>query len=262
MIYALIVIYNKACEESQTIKSIYKWKKQIQLTVFDNSTIANNNRAYCEKKEILYFTQNKNLGLSKAYNYVIDQLALHDDDYVMILDDDTFLNDEYIGEVLESLHLGYDVLLPVVHSGNVMISPTNIKFKCGSQIVSDVKALEFEHMSAINSGMIVSASVYKIIQYNEALFLDCIDHEFMRMVRKYKFSIHILKHGIVQSFSRDEKPKLENALFRFKLYKKDFKKYCEINQAKGYYALSISKFILLYSLRYKTLKFIKAYFEK
>lgn len=262
MIYALIVIYNKVCEDSQTINSIYKWKDHIQLVVFDNSTTENKNSEYCRKEGILYFSKNKNLGLSKAYNYAIDHLPLQNQDYIMVLDDDTCLNDAYVEEVLRSINLNYDVLLPVVRSGNIIISPTNIKFKCGSKIVDEVGQLDKNHISAINSGMVVSSRVYEKIRYNEELFLDCIDHEFMRLVRNNKCSLHILTNGIVQNFSRNEKPKIESALFRFKLYKKDFKKYCEINHAKVYYVLSISKFILAYSLKYKSLKFLKAYFEK
>ena len=63
-----------------------------------------------------------------------------------------------------------------------------VKFKKGK---SNIYELELDNMSAINSGMVVRASVYKKIRYNEDLFLDCIDHEFMRMVRKYKFSLYI-----------------------------------------------------------------------
>ena len=262
MIYALVVLYNKACEESETLKSISKWKEKIRIVIFDNSTIENSNDKYCLQEGFLYFSKGKNLGLSKAYNYSIDHLKLEDEDYVIILDDDTVLSDEYLEEVHRSIHLGKDVLLPIVRCGQDIISPTNIKFKCGSKMVKSVHELDFKQMSAINSGMVVSAKVYKKIRYNEKLFLDCIDHEFMRMVRKFKFSIYILKNNIRQNFSRNEKPKLESALFRFKLFKKDFKTYCDINDAKIYYYMSILKFVMSYTLKYRSLKFIIAYFEK
>ena len=261
MMYALIVIYNKACENSETLNSIYKWKDKIEIVIFDNSTKSNNNQAYCQREEILYFTEKKNLGLSKAYNYVIDRLSLNDDDYIIILDDDTVLSDEYIEEVLRSQHLDKDILLPIVRCNDKIISPTNIKFKCGSKIVKSIKDLKFDNMSAINSGMVICGRVFKNIRYNEDLFLDCVDHEFMRMVRNNKFSIYLLKNGIIQNFSRNEKPAIENALFRFKLYKADFKKYCKINNATLYYYLSIFKFLLVYSFRYRSLKFLTMYLK-
>jgi hypothetical protein len=81
----------------------------------------------------------------------------------------------------------------------------------------------------------------------------------MRMVREKNFSIYLLKHGIEQNFSRAEKPNLESALFRFKLFKKDFRKYCQINRAMIYYHVSIWKFVVSYTIKYKTLKFLNTY---
>lgn len=259
MIYALIVVYNKECKDSETIKSIYNWKNEICINIFDNSTKPNNNKEFCNKEGFQYFSLGKNIGISRAYNYVINNIALDDNDYVMILDDDTELSEEYIKEVLSAVFLKKDIYLPVVHSGGVIISPTNIKHKCGSKIVNSIDELQFDNMSAINSGMVVKANVYKKFQYNEELFLDCVDHEFMQNVRKEKCTIHILDNGIVQNFSRDEKPSIENALFRFKLFKSDFKKYCEINDAKLYFIVSIMKFVLSYSIKYRTLRFAKVW---
>ena len=257
MVYAVVVIYNKACEMSETLNSIYKWKNDIKIVVFDNSTKENKNREYCVREGIQYFTENCNMGLSKAYNYVIKKLPLTADDYVIILDDDTVLNDKYIQEVKESTKLNKDVLLPVVRCGSEILSPNNIKYKCGSKTVKSVDELNLDYMSAINSGMVVSSRVYKKISYNEGLFLDCVDHDFMRMVREQKFSTYILKHGIEQNFSRAEKPSLDSALFRFKLFKKDFRKYCEINQAMIYYHVSIWKFVIVYTIKYQTLQFLQ-----
>jgi len=259
MIYAIVVIYNKACEMSETLNSLYKWKHDIKIVVFDNSTKENQNSIYCDRENMQYLTQHCNLGLSKAYNFVIQQLPLTEDDYVMILDDDTVLNDDYIKEVQESVQLGKDVLLPIVRCGEDILSPNNIKYKCGARMVQSIDELNLNYMSAINSGMVVSARVYQTIQYNEDLFLDCVDHDFMRMVREKNFSIYLLKHGIEQNFSRAEKPNLESALFRFKLFKKDFRKYCQINRAMIYYHVSIWKFVVSYTIKYKTLKFLNTY---
>lgn len=259
MVYALVVIYNKACEMSETLNGIYKWKNDIQIVVFDNSTKENNNDEYCKREGMQYFSKKKNLGLSKAYNYAIQRLTLQDDDYVIILDDDTVLSDQYIKEVLDSVSMGKDILLPIVRCNHTIISPTNIKFKCGSKVVKNVNELQLNHMSAINSGMVVNAKVYQKIQYNEELFLDCVDHEFMRMARENNCIIHLLKNGIEQNFSRSEKQNIESALFRFKLYKKDFRKYCQINRAMVYYHVSIWKFVMLYTIKYKSIKFIRAY---
>lgn len=256
MIYALIVIYNKACEESITLKSIYKWKNSVQIVFFDNSTVENNNEKYCSNEGFIYLSEKKNVGLSKAYNYAIKSLKLKAEDYVLILDDDTELNDEYLQELIQNTNESHEVILPFVYSGNSILSPSKIVGKCKSQMIKDTTEIDVEHITAINSGMMIKGNVYEKVQYNEELFLDYVDHDFMKRIRDEKFRIHILEHGIRQNFSRDEKPELEKALFRFKLYKKDFKEYCEANHARCYYYLSISKFVLNYSLKYRTLRFL------
>ena len=257
MVYAMIVVYNKECEDSETLKSIQQWKDKIKLVVFDNSTIQTNNKEYCENKGIQYFTVGENVGLSKGYNYVIQKLSLNDEDFVIVLDDDTELTEQYIEEVLQSVDLNKDILLPIVYSGDMILSPTNIKYKCGSVVVKDIKELNLNSLSAINSGMVVSANVYKKLCYNEELFLDCVDHEFMKQIRENKFSVSVMKSEIQQNYSRGEKPRIESALFRFGLFKKDFKTYCQLCDAELYYKVSIIKFVLSYTLKYRSFKFIK-----
>ena len=118
-----------------------------------------------------------------------------------------------------------------------------------------------ESITAINSGMIIKTNVYNNVKYNEDLFLDYIDHDFLRNIRKQNKKICIIDEDINQNFSRDEKNiNLNKALVRFKIYKRDFKKYCYNAGIKGkvFYRINILKLILVYTLEYKTLLFIKA----
>ena len=261
MIYAIIVVYNKECKDSISLQSLYRWKNDIKLVVFDNSTKPNGNAEYCEKEKIYYLTKGDNIGLSRAYNHVLDSLKLNDNDYVIILDDDTELNDNYVKELQTCTDGTKEVILPIVYNGTSIISPANIKYKCSSRMVKSVEELDRDNMSAINSGMLIKASVFNKIRYNEQLFLDCVDHEFMRMVRKEKLNIHIMDSFINQNFSRNEKPKLESALHRFRLYRKDFRKFCQLNSALPFYYMSIGKFVLSYSIKYRTTKFLKILME-
>ena len=113
MIYALIVVYNQFCGNSKTIRSINS--KKINVIVFDNSTSAFNNKDYCEQHGYKYFGFQKNYGLSYAYNYVLDNVSINKNDYIIILDDDTELTRDYLDEVAERTSRGKaDLMLPVV----------------------------------------------------------------------------------------------------------------------------------------------------
>lgn len=262
MIYALVVVYNKKCQESETLKSVLPWKEHLQIVVFDNSTKDFQNKNYCEGESIQYLTHNKNLGLSKAYNRAISALQLKESDYIIILDDDTELSEEYIKSVLDDTQLGIDILLPRVYSNQTLISPTNLKYNCASKIVSCVEELDMNQISAINSGMVIRGSVFGKIRYNEKLFLDYVDHDFMKKARMLRSSFKVLDSNIVQHFSRDEKPKLESALFRFELFKKDFRVYCFECEVKWYYYLFMCKYIMQCSIKYRTLKFVKSFIKR
>ena len=258
MIYALIVMYNKNCVNSKSFNFMKKYKDKIKTIIFDNSTIDLGNKKYCDKNNIEYYSVNKNIGLSKAYNYVISKIDLSPNNYLIILDDDTQLNDEYIEEVLENIKTNeYDIYLPIIKSNQRIISPSNVQFNCRVKAISDIKQINMKKITAINSGMIIKTSIYNEILYNEQIFLDYVDHDFMKNVRKNKYKIKILNSVLEQNFSRDEKGELQSELIRYKIYKKDFKAYCKNCKKITFYYINIFRFSLKQCIKFKTLKFLK-----
>lgn len=263
MIYALIVIYNKKCEESISLINLEKYKNEnIQIIVFDNSEKDFNNEEYCRKKKIVYYTLHRNIGLSKSYNYVIEKLKEgKKEGFIILLDDDTELNKQYINEIVSKTKKEnkYQILLPIVKSNNNIISPSNTVYDCRVKSVKDINEIDKSRITAINSGMVVRLDVYQKIKYSEEMFLDYIDHEFCRDARKNDITIEILDSELKQSFSRDDKTiELEKVLKRLKIYKKDFKIYCYKNlSGRIFYFFNIFKLILKYMIRYKSLRFIE-----
>lgn len=254
MLNALIVIYNKPCIESTTFKFISNYSKKINIIVFDNSTIDYGNKEYCEANGISYYTVNKNIGLSRAYNFVLNKIKLDKSDYLLILDDDTTLNDVYIKEVLESINENTaDILLPLVWSKDELISPSYISFNCRVKKIKDARVINEKNITAINSGMVIRTNIYNDIKYNENLFLDYVDHDFMKKVRENNYKIKVLNSSIYQAFSRNEKQSLSNVKIRFNIYKKDFKKYCIDCNKKWFYYINICKLRIVYLFKYKKL---------
>lgn len=257
MVYALVVIYNKKCSDSKTLKLLKNYRKRLNIIVFDNSIENFNNGEYCKKYNIEYYTLNKNLGLSKAYNYVVERLNKNDNDYIIILDDDTDLNINYFKEVFEKIKIKkYDVMLPIVKSNNQIISPSNVQFQCRVKRINEISKIDYRNITAINSGMIVRLSLYNQIQYSEDMFLDYVDHDFMKKVRTLNLNIHILNSEIDQNFSRNQKGSLKGELFRFNIYKKDFRIYCKKSNRMLYYYINIFKFRIMQCIKYKTFVFL------
>ncbi|SEP62672.1 Glycosyltransferase, GT2 family [Streptococcus equinus] len=252
MLNVLIVVYNKEVWNSVSFKFIDRYKDKLNLIIFDNSTKNFGNKEYCVKQAITYYSVGKNIGLSKAYNYVLDRLDLEKDNYLLILDDDTTLNSNYMEEIFSDIkNDSFDILLPKVNSNGQMISPSKLLFDCRVVEIKDWNNVDFEKITGINSGMVIRCSVYKNIRYNENIFLDYVDHEFMRKIRKEKYNVQIMKSVINQDFSRNKIESIDSVKFRFSIYKKDFKLYCQICRRRWFYYVNITKLRLVHLFRYK-----------
>lgn len=264
MIYVLIVIYNKKCEDSISFRCLQKYKvnKNIKIIIFDNSEHDFKNREYCLKENIIYYTKQKNIGLSKAYNYVIKKIkGKKEEGYLLLLDDDTEISEDYINKVLEKTQKSKvpQIFVPIVKSNDTIISPSNTIFNCRVKKVKDIRKIKYKKITAINSGMVVNLKIYNTIKYNENLFLDYVDHEFLRDARKNKIPIEILDSELKQSFSRDDvEIKKENVIKRLNIFKKDFKVYCKENLfGKLFYYFSVIKLVIKYIVRYNDIEFLK-----
>lgn len=258
MNYILVVIYNKKCINSRSIKCIIdnSYYKYQQVIIFDNSETDFGNQSFCEKYGFVYYWFCENWGLSKAYNYVIHHLT--NDGYLTILDDDTLITEDYFKEakfLVETKE--FDIILPVVKAGEAIISPCNTKYKSGSKIINDICDIDFRKISAINSGMIVKRTVYDSFTYNEDLFLDCVDHDFMLSVRNAGLKIKIMECTIEQNYSRKEKGSIHGAIIRFLIYKRDFKIYAERAGNLFFYYLSMLKLAFDNVIKYKNPVFLK-----
>ena len=86
------------------------------------------------------------------------------------------------------------------------------------------EALRGHALSAINSGMAVRLRVYESYRYDESLFLDYVDHDFMAMCREKGLRIHVLEQTrLYQNFSGDSHPGYQQAMTRYSIFEKDFR---------------------------------------
>ena len=245
-LYAILVIYNKSVIDSCTYM-FCKEHKDINLIICDNSTEENDNSALVENDGYVYMDMQGNKGLSKAYNKALDFL-MNKDGYVILLDDDTILNEDYLKCVKD---LNCDIAIPIVKDEVSILSPSNIK----KGVVSrwDGKSV-LESFTAINSGMVISLNVFKNYRYDENLFLDYVDHQFLKDM--YDKNIKILNCTIQQKFSGNETADLNASYQRFKIFKKDSKYFYRKNRKIYFYVVYKREFRLI--LQYKSLKFLRS----
>ena len=129
---------------------------------------------------------NGNKGLSKAYNAALNQIS-DDCQFICLFDDDTNISKEYFDKSLEYMNVEEaDIFLPIVKTETKVLSPCQFKNKKVIE-VRNSNEIDKKYISGINSGMIIRKTVFDDFKYNENIFLDYIDHYFMKeMVKRHK----------------------------------------------------------------------------
>lgn len=253
-IYVIIVVYNMNCEDSAAFNSLAQSQVK-NVMICDNSTKENNNEEACEKHGFHYIDMGGNMGLSKAYNRAIEQIP-KSGKIICLFDDDTDIH-SYFDKVLAYLNKNEaDIYVPIVTDEMGILSPCIAtkndfkRFKNTDEMTSSVHSI-----SAINSGMAIRSEIFENYRYDELLFLEHIDHDFMRTMRAEHKTVCIMKDIVmVQHFALFNSTR-EQAEVRFKILKRDYKRYYR-NASKFDFAFVMLLRRLVYCKEYKTPKFL------
>lgn len=252
----IVVIYNKQISDVPVIR-LYENKADIHYYVCDNSTDEairfKNKRDSIGCSNLNYIDMKGNKGLSRAYNRALNRC---DGEIVCIFDDDTTPDYSYVNQI-ESQCVREGVYLPLVKSGERLLSPLN---KIGPVITRcrDARRLNLKTCSAFNSGMAISRQVAKSIAYDEHLFLDFVDHAFCRKAHSQGVPFYLLRDVVLQQNYSKETNDLQAALNRNVISVKDIAEYYSDNILdKAYGSLYLSYLLLSNVLRYRSLAFLK-----
>ncbi|MBQ3069635.1 MAG: glycosyltransferase [Clostridia bacterium] len=226
-LYALLVIYNRACEDSPSVMQLAA-SPEARAVIVDNSTEPNRNAAFCAARGFGYISMGGNLGLVKAYNRGLAFLKAHTDaTHAVLLDDDTTLPDNFREEMTAAVerHGESDVFLPRVYDEKGLLSPCRIEGLRVSR-VDDPSELTRETLTGINSGMTVALSLFTDYAYDEGYFLDYIDHAFLRDMKKRDVLFTVTRLTLRQRFAANARGARKAARIRFRIFKKDFRRFC------------------------------------
>ena len=100
--------------------------------------------------------------------------------------------------------------------------------------------------------MIIRLDIFKTYRYDENLFLDYVDHNFMLDMQDK--DIKILDAKIKQNFSGNDVSNIESSLIRLKIFKKDSKYFYRHNTRK--YVFVVLKRKLHLCMQYHSVCFL------
>ena len=130
------------------------------------------------------------------------------------------------------------------------------KLGCKPSKIININKIDKTKISAINSGMIIRLDVFDDILYDENMFLDCVDHDFMNQVRSSGKNICVMKSKIYQNYSLTSYVGIESALHRFKIQIKDLKVYYKKYHHMFIYYLYVVWIAIKLTTKYRSFKFL------
>ena len=254
-IFGIIVVYNKNVCDSVTYQCIKK-QGRIKMIVCDNSTKDYGNRDIVVSDGYQYVDMHGNQGLSKAYNKALDVIHTLNPSmkgYVMLFDDDTDIPEDYFKQMYRALEQpSAHIYLPIVKDEIGVLSPSMMKkYYCHRAIGGDVWKIRQNELCGINSGMVIYLGIFRKYRYNEALFLDYVDHNFIRDMRRRYCKIQIVDTCLYQSFSSNIYDE-QKELARLKIFEKDIRAFYRkgfVSKAFFHYTMIRRKMKL--ALKYK-----------
>ena len=224
---ALVVTYNSTLADSRTLQTLDS-REVSEIWIADNSTKDMGNAQYAEDHGYQYVNMGGNFGLSKAYNAVIDRIEYRNS-VLCLFDDDTCLSADYFTKLRQVLllHPEIDVFVPLVYDGLGLLSPCRIN-GATTRRLKNRGNIPPSGISAINSGMAVRTAIYQSYRYDEGLFLDFVDHAFLKDRTNHELAgICIFESKLDQDFSGSQKNPFHAAWERYKIYHSDIDYYCK-----------------------------------
>ena len=263
MLYIIIVLYKTKLEDSLTFKAL---KKNLSLLKdLGSKILIYNNSPEIEipqSNDYVIYTPTENLMLAGAYNYALQKAIENKAQWLLLLDQDTQLNQDYFERLNAFLNKTdvssvYDVVVPTLSIGDKHLSPIAYYKSTGPFISHLNKPLrnnedvvkyitnEGKNYAAFNSASLLSIEILQRINgFDENYPLDMLDHKYYHLLNKLGAKIYILDAHLKHSLSLLEK---ENTMSVTR-YQGYIDKCFIFAKELGFTAVLVQKFRMLISL--------------
>jgi GT2 family glycosyltransferase len=218
-VFVVIVLYGVSAGESvayETFNSALAKcparEHNFPVLLCDNTPGASNSGPH--PKGVRYVAFGSNLGVAAAYNRALGIAQEQGCSWLLLLDQDTVLPDDFLASLLEELReheTNSDVVavVPIVRSGGVVVSPKRVGFLGLKAFAETPGGIQDSEIASINSGTAIRCDfVWSIGGFSRVYWLDYLDHWLFRQIyaagKKVAVSDCILEHNLsVQDYRRN-----------------------------------------------------------
>ncbi|MGA9587345.1 MAG: glycosyltransferase [Terracidiphilus sp.] len=219
VILATIVLYRMQFGESAACKSIQQAVSNIapkqnrtRVFIFDNTPGTSDPGPLPEGMQ--YEASGQNAGLAEAYNRALDKAQQLRCPWLLLLDQDTVLPENFLESLLGKLkeheaNTEIVAVVPIVRSGGVVVSPKRVGFLGLNTFAENPQGIQDAEIASINSGTAIRCDFVRSIGgFNRAYWLDYLDHWLFRQIyatgKKAVVSNCFLEHSLsVQDYRRN-----------------------------------------------------------
>jgi GT2 family glycosyltransferase len=222
-ILAIVVLYKCELAHSQSVSSLLgilrehpELAKRFSLLLYDNSPQAQDHTMQATFP-IDYVHDPSNGGLATAYNFALARAEEEKRGWLLLLDQDTVLTEEFIFELVESaasLHGQAQVgaIVPKLQVRGAIYSPeVNFLYQVRhphrslQTVEKDAVGIQQRHLNAYNSGATLRVSAMRAIGgFPVQFWLDYLDHAVFRGLFVGGFRLYVMRAALVHNPSLAE----------------------------------------------------------
>jgi rhamnosyltransferase len=267
---AILLLYNRRLDESDTFRSLSAWPQEsgekLDLLVYDNSaTPMLSGGADFRGFRIHYTHDEKNPGVSKAYNEGAKLARALGKKWLILLDQDTIFPEDSLTKYQRAMEQQPEAVLlaPVLKAGGKIYSPCRYYLKRGFHPKNVQPGWRpIRHWSVLNSGMCISLPVFEQIGgFDERIGLDFADQDFINRFRRIFNGFVVVDTLCTHGFSDVEHTDVDSSVERFALYCAGAR--ASMKEPGDRVLLPIQAAVRAVRLcaRFKTARFLKTFFS-
>ena len=198
----------------------------------------------------------KNLPLSAIYNSTIKEYL--DTDFLVIMDDDSVFDESMFEKALDAIEKNpeIDLFLPIVYNGNDIVSPAYMNMFKGHYFKEvNPGVMTTKHVTAINSGMIISSKYLKnsFEGYDERIKFYFTDNDFMSRYDSSHDKLFVLDYKMKHTLDFYKKGEsFEKKKRRFRDLRRSF---LILMKRQGWLAYTLTQlYLFVYSVKFSIIQ--------
>jgi len=261
----VIVLYKRKAEASQAFNGIRKLSEltpnPVSIFLYDNSP----EPSIPEDATVIYRHDPENSGVSKAYNEAFISASRMKKKWLLLLDQDTFFETDFIKKLPEALqkNSGSVAFVPVLFDKYGSVSPFRWLLGRGIRTPDVPDRSPLRKFRFVNSGLLIKCEAFQNAGgYPESIPFDFSDIAFGENLRKVTDHFIVVKTSMQHSFSGSEKISLEVAAHRYVHFCKGAFAMGRTFGSHSLYFLNALLRGLNLSVAYKNIIFLKTFFKQ